>query len=35
MADRGDHPHEVLDGYATFLQDGCLALDKHQPYLVR
>ena len=26
---------EVLDGYAKFLQDKDLALDKHQPYLVR
>ena len=35
MADRGDHLHEVLDGYAKFLQQKNLALDKHQPYLVR
>ncbi len=35
MADRGDHLHEVLDGYAKFLQDRNLALNKHQPYLVR
>jgi len=35
MADRGDHLHEVLDGYAKFLQDKNLALGKHQPYLVR
>jgi len=34
MADRGDHLHEVLDGYAKFLQEKNLALDKHQPYLV-
>ncbi|HPP22317.1 MAG TPA: hypothetical protein PK235_16015 [Phycisphaerae bacterium] len=26
---------EVLDGYAKFLQEKDLALDKHQPYLVR
>ncbi len=35
MADRGDHLHEVLDGYAKFLQEKKLALDRHQPYLVR
>ena len=35
MADRDDHLHEVLDGYAKFLQDKNLSLDKHQPYLVR
>lgn len=35
MADRGDQLHEVLDGYAKFLQQKNLALDKHQPYLVR
>ena len=35
MADRGDHLHEVLNGYAKFLQKKKLALDKHQPYLVR
>ena len=35
MADRGDHLHEVLDGYAKFLQPKNLALNKHQPYLVR
>ena len=35
MADRGDRVHEVLDGYAKFLQQKNLALDKHQPYLVR
>ena len=26
---------EVLNGYAKFLQETNLALDKHQPYLVR
>lgn len=25
----------MLDGYAKFLKDKNLALDKHQPYLVR
>jgi hypothetical protein len=35
MAQRDGHLHEVLDGYAKFLQDKDLALDKHQPYLVR
>lgn len=35
MADRGDPLHEVLTGYAKFLQKKKLALDKHQPYLVR
>jgi hypothetical protein len=35
MADRGDPLHEVLDGYAKFLQEKKLALDKHRPYLVR
>ncbi len=35
MADHDAHLHEVLDGYAKFLQDKDLALDKHQPYLVR
>ncbi|MDY0170739.1 MAG: hypothetical protein RBS80_29630, partial [Thermoguttaceae bacterium] len=35
MANRGDPLHEVLDGYAKFLQEKKLALDKHQPYLVR
>ena len=35
MTDRSDHLHEVLDGYAKFLQEKKLALDKHQPYLVR
>lgn len=34
MADRGDHLHEVLDGYAKFLQEKKLALENHQPYLV-
>jgi hypothetical protein len=35
MAQRDGHLHEVLGGYATFLQDKNVALDKHQPYLVR
>ena len=35
MAGHDAHLHEVLDGYAKFLQDKDLALDKHQPYLVR
>jgi len=35
MADHDAHLHEVLDGHAKFLQDKDLALDKHQPYLVR
>jgi hypothetical protein len=35
MADRDGRLHEVLDGYAKFLQEKKLALDKHQPYLVR
>ena len=35
MAERDGHLHEVLGGYAKFLQDKNLALDKHQPYLVR
>ncbi len=30
MAERDGHLHEVLDGYAKFLQDKNLALDKHQ-----
>ena len=30
MADRDAHLHEVLDGYANFLQDKDLALD-HRP----
>jgi len=35
MAERDGQLREVLDGYAKFLQDKDLALDKHQPYLVR
>ncbi len=35
MAGRDGHLHEVLGGYAKFLQDKNLAMDKHQPYLVR
>jgi len=35
MAERDGHLHEVLGGYAKFLQDKNLALDKQQPYLVR
>ncbi|MFO7907214.1 MAG: hypothetical protein ACQESR_21745 [Planctomycetota bacterium] len=35
MAERDGHLHEVLDGFAKFLQDKNLALDKHQPCLVR
>jgi hypothetical protein len=35
MAERDGHLHEVLTGYAKFLQDKNLSLDKHQPYLVR
>ena len=35
MAEHDGHLHEVLGGYAKFLQDKNLALDKHQPYLVR
>lgn len=35
MADRGDHLHELPDGYAKFLQEKKLAMDKHQPHLVR
>ena len=31
MAERGGHLHEVLGGYAKFLQDTNLALDEHQP----
>ncbi len=31
MADHDAHLHEVLDGYAKFLQDKDLALDKHHP----
>ena len=34
MAQRDGHLHEVRGGYAKFLQDKNLALDKHQPYLV-
>lgn len=29
MADRGDHLHELPDGYAKFFQEKKLALDKH------
>ena len=35
MGDRADHLHEVLGSCAQFLQDKNLAMDKHQPYLVR
>ena len=35
MAGHDAHLREVLDGYAKFLQERDLALDKHQPYLVR
>jgi len=35
MAERDGPLREVLDGYAKFLQDKNLALDKHQPYLLR
>lgn len=35
MAKRDSHLQEVLDGYARFLREKKLALDKHQPYLVR
>ena len=35
MAERDGHLREALDGYAKFLQEKNLALDKHQPYLVR
>ncbi len=35
MAERDGHLHEVLSGYAKFLQDKNLSLDKHQPHLVR
>ena len=36
MAEQYGHLREVLDGYAKFLQDNKkLAMDKHQPYLVR
>lgn len=35
MAERDGHLHEVLSGYAKFLQNKNLSLDKHQPYLVR
>jgi len=32
---RDGHLQDVLGGYAKFLQDKNLALDKQQPYLVR
>jgi len=35
MPARDAHWHEVLDGYAKFLQEKELALGKHQPYLFR
>ena len=35
MADRDGHLQEVPGGYAKFHQDKNLAIDKHQPYLVR
>ena len=35
MAKRDSHLQEVLDGYARFLREKNLALDKHQPHLVR
>ena len=35
MAERDSHLQEVLDGYARFLRDKNLALDEHQPCLVR
>ncbi len=35
MADRGDHWHEVLNGYAKFVRDKHVARDKHRPFLVR
>ena len=35
MAEHDGHLCEVLDGYAKFLQDKKLAMDKHQRYLVR
>jgi hypothetical protein len=35
MPGRDAHLREVLDGYAKFLRYKDLALDKHQPYLVR
>jgi hypothetical protein len=35
MADRDCHLHGVLDGYAKFLQDKYLAMDRLQPYRVR
>ncbi len=35
MTEREDQLREVLDGYAKFLQDNNLTMDKHQPYFVR
>ena len=35
MAGHDGHFREVLDGYAKLLHDKNLALDRHQPYLVR
>ena len=35
MAERDVYLREVIDGYAKFLQDKNLAMDKHRPYLVR
>ena len=35
MAERDGQLREVIDGYAKFLQDKNLAMDRHQPYLVR
>ncbi len=35
MAKRDGHLHELLAGYARFLHEKNLALDKHQPYVVR
>jgi hypothetical protein len=35
MAGSDDQLAKVLDGYAAFLREKDLALDKHQPYLVR
>ena len=31
----GEHLQPVLDGYAHFLMEEDLALEKHQPHLVR
>jgi len=35
MAERDGELRKVLNGYAKFLQDKDLALDRHQPYLLR